>query len=49
VVAYLLGHGSPAVTMQVYTHFIPGAGEGVADVLVRWYASGAAVADRKLP
>jgi integrase len=46
-VAYLLGHGSPAVTMQVYAHFIPGAGEGVADVLARWYATGAAVADRK--
>lgn len=37
-VAYLLGHSSPAVTMRIYAHFIPGAGEGVADVLALWYA-----------
>lgn len=39
-VAYLLGHGSPAVTMRIYAHVVPGAGEGAATVLSRFYATG---------
>jgi hypothetical protein len=33
--------------MQVYAHYIPGAGEEVADVLARWYATGTTAADGK--
>lgn len=40
-VAMLLGHGTPATTMAIYAHAIPGAGRDAADALKRYYSGGA--------